>query len=258
MRCSGRRRWLVVRAGIVMAVVVAVAASWSASAPTQAQDDEGDVAATIEALDERVSALETQVAELTADNDDESDSSDSIRPTPAADQRDEEERSQNDDGEPSDNEAGASSDAAGTRDDPIPLGVSADVGDYTVTVLEVVPNATDMVMTENQFNDPPAAGKQFYLVGVEVPYTGTETGQPAFELNLQAVGDQAVAYTAYEATCGVVPLDQFQANELFPGGTVQFNTCWAIDSVDEDSLVMFAESAFDFDAEPVFFALRED
>ena len=254
MRCRGRLRRLFVRAGVMIAVVMAFAVSWSASAPILAQDDEGDLVATIEALDERVSALETQVAELTADDDDESGST---RPTPAADQPDEDDGSQND-GEASDDDAGASSDAAGTRDDPIPLGESADVGDYTVTVLEAVPNATDMVMAENQFNDPPAAGKQFYLVGVEVTYNGTETGQPAFELKLQAVGDQAVAYTAYEATCGVVPLDQFQANELFPGGTVQFNTCWAIDSADEDSLVMFAESAFAFDAQPVFFALRQD
>jgi hypothetical protein len=255
MRWTGRTRRSLASAGVMTAVVLAIVTSWSIADPALAQDDEDDVAATIEALEERVSALETQVAELAGGADDD-DGDDAPRPTPTGDQDDASGDTRDDDGQ--DRDADAASGPAGTRDNPIPLGESAEVGDYTVTVLEAVPNATDLVMTENQFNEPPAAGKQFYLVGVEVTYNGTETGQPAFELNLQAVGDQAVAYTAFEASCGVVPLDQFQASELFPGGTVQFNTCWAIDSSDEDSLVMFVEAAFDFDAEPVFFALRED
>ncbi len=201
-------------------------------------------------MDDRVSALETQVAEL-ADADDDTAAPTSARPTPTPDD------DAGKDEEAAGDEAGAASGPSGTRDNPIPLGDSATSGDYTIRVIDVDLDATDLVLAENQFNESPAPGTQFSLVGVEVTYTGTTTGQPSFDLNFQAVGERAVAYSPFDASCGVVPADQFQANELFPDGTTQFNVCWAIDSADTASLVMFVEPLFAIDVEPVFFALRD-
>ena len=45
--------------------------------------------------------------------------------------------------------------------------------------------------------------------------------------------------------------------ELFEGGSAEFNVCWAINSEDEDSLVMYVEPLFDFDADPVWFSLDD-
>ncbi len=253
-------RRMCVGIGFMTVFMVLVAPSWGAAMPTLAQDDEADdLAATVEALDDRVSALETQVAELTATEDEDDDAAATgARPTPTAAQTAGQDREDENDDEDA---AGEASDAAsgptGTRDNPIPLGDSATSGDYTITVIDVVPDAADLVLAANQFNEPPAAGTQFSLVGVEVTYSGTTTGQPSFDLNFQAVGERAVVYSPFDASCGVVPADQFQANELFPGGTTQFNVCWAIDSADAESLVMFVEPLFAFDVQPVFFALRD-
>src|SRR5690606_22550320 len=123
-------------------------------------------------------------------------------------------------------------------------------------VVEFFPDATEMVLAENMFNDPPAPGEQFVMVTVEVTYNGSESGSPSFELNFKAVGDASVAYTTYDDSCGVVPNDQFRANELFTGGSIRFNVCWSVPSEDVDSLVMFVEPTFSFNAKPVFFALR--
>ena len=53
------------------------------------------------------------------------------------------------------------------------------------------------------------------------------------------------------------PDDSYLVTDLFEGGSAEFNVCWAIDSEDADSLVMYVESLFDFDADPVWFSLEE-
>lgn len=143
------------------------------------------------------------------------------------------------------------------RDSPAALGDSATVGDYDLTVVSVTPNATDIVMEENQFNEPPAEGKQFFIARIAVTYNGSESGVPAAELNFQAVGDLDAGYATYTDTCGVIPDDAYLVTDLFEGGTAEFNVCWAIDSEDEDSLVMYVESFLDFDGEPVWFSLED-
>jgi hypothetical protein len=41
---------------------------------------------------------------------------------------------------------------------------------WWIKVLEVYPNANDMVAQENQFNSPPEDGHQFFLARVELKY----------------------------------------------------------------------------------------
>jgi len=143
------------------------------------------------------------------------------------------------------------------RDAPVAVGDSATVGDYELTVISVIPDATDVVMEENQFNEPPAEGKQFFLARIAVEYNGSESGVPAAELNFQAVGDSNAGYATYTDTCGVIPDDAYLVTDLFDGGTAEFNVCWAIDSGDADSLVMYVESYLDFNGDPVWFSLED-
>lgn len=160
--------------------------------------------------------------------------------------------------EPSDETPTSSAGAEGAdRDSPVALGDTASVGDYDLTVISVTPDATDVVMEENQFNEPRAEGKQFFLARIAVTYNGSESGVPAAELNFQAVGDLEAGYATYTDTCGVIPDDAYLVTDLFEGGTAEFNVCWAIDSEDEDSLVMYVESFLDFDGEPVWFSLED-
>src|SRR3712207_7673073 len=51
---------------------------------------------------------------------------------------------------------------------PVPLGEEAEVGGgWTLRVVDVVPDATDQVLAANPFNEPPAEGRQFFLVRSE-------------------------------------------------------------------------------------------
>jgi plastocyanin len=145
-----------------------------------------------------------------------------------------------------------------SRTNPVQMMTSAQIEDYEVSVISVTPNATDLVLAENQFNAPPTAGNQFFMARIVASYTGTETGTPWLDLNFQTVGDKNVSYTTFNNSCGTYPDQPYDIAELFEGGSVEFNVCWQIDSLDQDSLVMYVESLFSFDSDPVWFSLDEN
>jgi len=59
----------------------------------------------------------------------------------------------------------------GTRENPVPMGNVVDLGDgWQITVLKVIPDATDIILKENRFNKPPKPGDKFFLATVEVKY----------------------------------------------------------------------------------------
>ena len=146
----------------------------------------------------------------------------------------------------------SASDADGTRKDPIPVGQSADVGDgWTIKVTNVVADAYAVIAAENQFNDPPAPGQVFFLVRLEATYNGKDATSNTFSMDFSAVDDGDVSYNTY--SCGVIPEDLGGFDDIFQGGTISGNVCWAVDANKTASLVMYIETGFSRD--PVFFAL---
>lgn len=147
-------------------------------------------------------------------------------------------------------EAGAS----GTRGNPLPLGDTTELNGWEVSVLSSTADATDIVLRENQFNDPPTAGRQFFIVDVSATYLGSGSDTAFAGLAFSAVGESSVAYDL-EDTCGVIP-DEFDAfNEVFSGGTITGNVCWSVRSADVQSLVLILDEGFGFDGERFFLAL---
>lgn len=144
-----------------------------------------------------------------------------------------------------------------TRQNPIPVGSTGKVGDYTVTVLSTTPDSSAEIAAENQFNDPPAPGRQFYMTRVQITYVGQESGTPWIDLNFQAVSQAGIGYTEFDNDCGVIPDSSNNLSDIFPGGTVEFNVCWAIDTADAESLVMYIEPLFSFGADPLWFSLAD-
>jgi len=143
----------------------------------------------------------------------------------------------------------------GTRETPIPLGKEVALGDgWRMKVDSATPDATAAILDFNSFNDPPAAGRQFFMVRVTVTYTGQ--GSDAFDgaFRPRAVGAEALGYSGFENSCGDIP-DELSENEVFTGGTISGNACWEVRSGDAASLVLY-------DAPPsivpmrLFFALR--
>ena len=137
----------------------------------------------------------------------------------------------------------------GSRQLPLPFGNSVEVRNgeddhWEITVLNIVPNATEVVIAESDYNDPPASGNQYYMVRVRVKYLGLGSARFDGEDRLKAVGDGGVAYTNRDDPCGSslnrIP-DPLPDPELFTNGTIEGNVCWKIASFDAASLLMFLE-----------------
>lgn len=109
---------------------------------------------------------------------------------------------------------------------------------WTLAVVSVTPNATSLVLAENQFNDPPAPGRQFFIARVMATFTGAGSDAFAGSFRLEAVGASNVAYTTFDDSCGVIP-DEISSTDVFTGGAVTGNVCWSVLSSDVPSLVMF-------------------
>ncbi|MBA3276780.1 MAG: VWA domain-containing protein, partial [Chloroflexia bacterium] len=143
-----------------------------------------------------------------------------------------------------------------SRNSPLGVGRIGVVDDYEISVLSVTPNANDIV-TADDISEPPVPGNQYSLVNISVTYVGATTGEPAFDLNPQAVGSLSTSYTTFNNQCGFGTFEgnYILATELFEGGSAEYSVCWQITSEDADSLVMYIESNVDFDLDPVWFAL---
>lgn len=195
--------------------------------------------------DERVSALETQVAELEdvverqgrrlsqlADADEEDE-----KPSPTPTERQSFPTATA--------AAGGGASTNGTRTNPIPVGKAVSVGDWTLTVERVQPDGTELVLMENQFNDPPLDGRQFFLIDVSATLQGEEASSVIADLSFKAVGQSNVAYSTYDPSCGVVP-NELGFDEVFPGGTLEGTVCFQVEEQDVGSLVMYVEPSFSF------------
>ena len=112
-------------------------------------------------------------------------------------------------------------------------------------------------MAENQFNDPPAAGNQFFIATVEVDYvSGVQAWNPGIRIadDLRAVGPSNVVYSTFGTTsrCGVIPNDISDKGDLLPGGSATGNVCWQVPSSEAGSLIAFIELG----NQPLWMALR--
>ncbi|WP_217913316.1 hypothetical protein [Miltoncostaea marina] len=141
-----------------------------------------------------------------------------------------------------------------TRATAVPIGQGLAIhGGWAAAVLSVTPDATAAVLAENQFNDPPAPGRQFFIARVSATYTGAASSRFDAGFRLRVVGPSAVAYTTFGDSCGVIP-DDIEDPEVFTGGTITGNVCWSVPSGDVGGLVMF-DSPLAFNYPPAYWRL---
>ena len=149
----------------------------------------------------------------------------------------------------------------GSRENPVPMGDTVEIttGDpsnnWEITVLATTPNAWEEIQAENQFNDPPESGHQFYMARVRVRYLGPDSNSLISDVSFNAVGDRGVAYDTYDPGCGVIPDELDSFTELFTGGQIEGSECWQVASQDVDSLVMFVDFGL-FNRVRVWFSLE--
>jgi hypothetical protein len=113
---------------------------------------------------------------------------------------------------------------AGTRANPHPVGTPVENEDWSI-VVGTPREAWGEVSAENQFNSPPEAGLEFWIVPLTATYQGSTSGIPWLDLSVKFVGDDSVTYDGY---CGVIPNDIQDVGELYAGGVADGNTCVAV------------------------------
>jgi hypothetical protein len=142
----------------------------------------------------------------------------------------------------------------GTRDNPVPIGTSADVGEgWTLSVNEVTLDATALVTGANMFNDPPPEGSVYVMVNITMAYNGpddkaidffTVSGVTSSNVELNTFDNFVVAPDAYDGLA-----------EVFAGGSKSGNIVFTVPAAEVDSLVLYTSAGFGGD--DVYFATRQ-
>lgn len=151
----------------------------------------------------------------------------------------------------------ASAAGVGTRENPVPLGTAAEVGDgWSMTVNSVNLDAADVITEANSYVDPPPDGKRFVLVNVTTAYNGEDESSYGIELEvLGSVTNKPVS--TWDATKMLTAPDpQYDGGELFQGGTETGNEAFEISNDDADTLVIIATTNYGIGNNRTFFATK--
>jgi len=146
-----------------------------------------------------------------------------------------------------------------SRDDPVPRGQSLLVPQgWQIEIVNFIPDATQIVLDEDSFNQPPDAGSKYVIVRVRA--ANVSAGDPApfdaaFELRL--VGSRNVVYDTFTRGCGVIPEEiGFDVpNEVFTGGAVEGNECFQV-GADETAFVLFTDFVLSSEGDARYFAVQ--
>jgi hypothetical protein len=139
--------------------------------------------------------------------------------------------------------AGPADGEPGSRSEPLELGTAAPVGDYEVTVLEIVPDATTEII-ESQGYDLPEGGNVHALVRIAVTYTGDGEGSPGFDLRVGMAGPDNRSYDSCEVS---PPEAMFDEPDLLPGGKAEGNFCVTLPGDQAAEGQVFVEEGLSFD-----------
>ena len=117
-------------------------------------------------------------------------------------------------------------------------------------MVDIVLDAWHLIRAENQFNDPPEPGTQFYMVTINVKNVGSD--KKYFLDDLRTVGQSVgLVYTPFGDSCGVIPGDN--SRDVLPGFSFNINVCWQVATADIPTLVMFWDELLN---EDVWFSLQ--
>jgi len=130
----------------------------------------------------------------------------------------------------------------------VEIGDAAQIGDWKVRVVDVNPQATDVVMAEYEYSDPPEDGHQFVMATLEVEYRGAESSDFWADMTWKALGPSSVTYGESTDRCGMIPDDIVNVGEVFAGGVFTANVCWSVTTTDAADLRMVLEE-FAIDSE---------
>ena len=140
--------------------------------------------------------------------------------------------------------------SADDRTNPTPIGESGDIGEgWSLAVSGPATDITDVVLAENQFNEPPPDGFRFVGVPLRMAYNGDESTN-ALTITIKSVGDTNIEYSK---NCGVTPGELDVFTDVFGGGVLEGQVCFVIPADDLNSMTVYAGA---FLEDSVFFATQ--
>jgi hypothetical protein len=154
--------------------------------------------------------------------------------------------------------AAAATFGQGSRSNPYPIRTLVSVPDskgWKVRVNQAIPNATAAVLADNEFNDKPKVGRQFFIINVTEAYSGKGSSNAFGGLTLSALGRSNVAYDSSDS-CGVIPQELDEFKTVFSGGRLTGNVCFSVKRTDVASLLLLVEPGFSFSGAQQFFRVR--
>lgn len=117
---------------------------------------------------------------------------------------------------------------AGTRENPYPIGSVIESDDWRVVVNSVTLDATDAVVSANDFNDPPAEGSQYMLVNYSTTYLGDDpNGQIPASVSVEYVTAENTTVNSFDNSV-VAPEDIDTISTLYTDGTATGNIVFEV------------------------------
>ena len=125
------------------------------------------------------------------------------------------------------------------------------LGGWLIEILSYTPNATDAVLAEDEMNDLPYPGNQYFIATIKVTNLTGKRG--SFNgSDIKAQGALGNVYD-YKNTGGPLVPNQFWGLDIPNGGHESGNLCWEIDSRDVDSLALLYSR---YGSEKIFVRLK--
>ena len=141
-----------------------------------------------------------------------------------------------------------------TRANPVSLGAVGSAVQWDIQVLEVIrgDDAWDALLAASEWNDPPSDGFEYVLVRIATERTGDNEAKDIGSADFDITGSEAVLY---ESPWLTNPDPELEA-ELLLGGTTEGWLSFIAREGEED-LILIYDEAWEWDDEPLYFALEE-
>ena len=127
---------------------------------------------------------------------------------------------------------------AGTRGNPYPIGSVIESDEWRVVVNSVTLDATDAVVSANQFNEPPAEGSEYMLVNYSATYLGDDPdGQIPASVTVEYVTADSTTVNSFDNSA-IAPEAIDTISTLYTDGTATGNAAFEVPTTTADQGVL--------------------
>lgn len=135
--------------------------------------------------------------------------------------------------------------AGSSRDNPAPVGVPVEIGEFVVVVNEVVRPADQIVAAGNMFNSEPEAGEEYVKVVVSITCAAILNDKCSVSpFNFEMYGSRGIIHKAEFMLAGIDGM--LESTEMLKGAILENKSLFFLAGADETNLVM------EFDAGVIF------